>query len=56
MELTYFFRSGDKVKIGYTSSPAERLKQLRQHQDGEYVLLMTGGRLIEKSFHDQQSW
>lgn len=50
-QYVYFFRDGDKIKIGHSNNPTRRMNHLKTHSPLELLGVMGGGPKREASLH-----
>jgi hypothetical protein len=52
VKQTYFIRAGDRVKVGVSWNPAQRLEEIRKHNpDAELLGSVVGAFDVEHAFH-----
>jgi DNA-binding XRE family transcriptional regulator len=53
--MIYFLKANDRIKIGYTHDPADRISQIKTSSpyELEVVLLIDGNRDEERELHDR---
>jgi hypothetical protein len=51
----YFMKAGKSVKIGHSKNPRDRARSLQtsRHEQIEILYTVSGGRVMEKYFHDK---